>query len=705
MNMDKKLLDFIFNQYGYELKEDHDDYKVYLLHQGMYYGAEVIALNNCNCKHVVDEYSKLGYATKYHQFGKFEEVEKYLFDGFFKTALTSSRIKKRYQEFAKSQMKLYENQGIKYEYVNVPYNILEGNEFNKKNNIIQDIRELFSKKGAYLIIIEAAAGFGKTCTAFEIYNSLEPITSETKPLFAELSNNRNAKEFRYVLMSEIEDEFNTGLNTDLVVYNIKRGKIPLIIDGFDELLSKNIDTGIVNKTSDFEEVETMLSTIGDLLNDNAKIIITSRKTAIFSGEQFFDWVDSYNDSFRVVRFQLEKPEIEHWLPSDRIDFLKSANVPLENISNPVLLTYLRNIDNVSFNSLCKQPDSIVDHYFKFLLNRERERQQLIIPYEDQLLIYMNLARSFTVFDITAEARSFIKDLIIEYNKDKLQYYRELSNPKRTFEELANALTNHALLDRIGNKDYVGFINEFVFGILLGRSFIKNGLPNDNKESRVPERIVEKIVAAFQYASSSDKMQLYTVIYPIKNTFSSAFQIQFDSILTNKVIGIYSNTNVDSIDFNDVSFDNKESAFDAIVWTNITFTRCSFDKNIFHGCSFIGCRFIDCIVNDLPNSNINNNACYGCNDYNTGFINQFLYLKDDNLCDSINLDFETVVLSMYFKVDGKTPRMRTISSLKKEVEIEDLSKELHKLEKSGYIIINGNNSFITKEGISFYHKNN
>lgn len=49
----------------------------------------------------------------------------------------------------------------------------------------------------------------------------------------------------------------------------------------------------------------MLSTIGDLLTDEAKIILTSRKTAIFAGTEFIDWVDSYNGNFDVIRFQLE----------------------------------------------------------------------------------------------------------------------------------------------------------------------------------------------------------------------------------------------------------------------------------------------------------------------------------------------------------------------------------------------------------------
>lgn len=92
-----------------------------------------------------------------------------------------------------------------------------------------------------------------------------------------MSRNRDAKQFKYILWSEIDKEKDTTAKQELVVYNIKKGKIPLIIDGFDELLSKNIDNGKAGQLNEFEQVETMLSTIGDLLTDEAKIILTSRK--------------------------------------------------------------------------------------------------------------------------------------------------------------------------------------------------------------------------------------------------------------------------------------------------------------------------------------------------------------------------------------------------------------------------------------------
>ena len=56
-------------------------------------------------------------------------------------------------------------------------------------------------------------------------------------MFTELARNRSANIFKYILLDEINIEYPT-LNLELVTKEIKNGRIPLIIDGFDELIIK-----------------------------------------------------------------------------------------------------------------------------------------------------------------------------------------------------------------------------------------------------------------------------------------------------------------------------------------------------------------------------------------------------------------------------------------------------------------------------------
>ena len=63
--MDVKQLDILFHEYGYEAKELNTSYRVYVLNQGMYHGAEVVMLDDSNVDQVLAQYSKLGYHPRF----------------------------------------------------------------------------------------------------------------------------------------------------------------------------------------------------------------------------------------------------------------------------------------------------------------------------------------------------------------------------------------------------------------------------------------------------------------------------------------------------------------------------------------------------------------------------------------------------------------------------------------------------------------
>ena len=706
MNIEE--LNNLFHIYGYELKEEESSYRVYLLHHGMYYGAEIIILDNFDSHEISERYSKLGYSVKVQHFKTIEEVENYLFKGFFKTEYTALAIEHRYDDFVQKQMKQYASSKIKYEYINVPYAVSsdENTGVLEHKSIIDFINEYVNKKGANLIIVEAAAGFGKTCTAFELYHSFSRFSDNAKPLFTELSRNREAKLFKYVLWSEIENEYQSSISNALVTYNIKSGRIPLIIDGFDELLTKNIDSGGLDSSDDFEQVETMLSTIGDLLQGNAKVILTSRKTAIFAGSEFYEWTEKYNHKFEVVRFLLEKPNVKQWLRTDRYNIIKSKNIPLDYIANPVLLTYLRNVDKEEFLALIEVPEKITQKYFEYLLNRERERQNLFIPYKEQMLIFENLARTFMAFNIKGEEREFVKEMIMEYKRQELIRYKELSPVPQSVEELADTLTNHALLDRIGNNDNIGFVNEFIFGYILGNAIISGKDLQFKDREILPIDLLEFSVLAFQYSSYEEKKKLWNRLSPIKSMMDVTHSLQVDSILLKSIYGNYKQTGITSFFFVGTSFLKENCQFCDFSFIDISFDSCAFDIKAFKNVVFTGCSFKNCsVVSEREESDEVVIFCYGCDDFSDGFLKSFIGCKMDAYTVEEHESLEMQVLSKYFKVDGKSTKMRYISHLLEEFEKskKDAFKVFDKLRRDGYINTRGNNSFITQTGISYYHK--
>lgn len=708
--MEIDLLDKLFEQYGYVHKEHNTSVCVYLLNQGMYHGAEVISLDDTDKSDIVNRYSKLGYSTKLQHFKTVDEAEKYLFTGFFNPKATKADINRRYNEFKEAQLRFYGNSDIEYKYINVPYFVYreaDGDIKRGTKDVVSDIQEEITRKGAHLIIVEAAAGFGKTCTAYELYKSFLNSDQYTKPIFTELFNNRNAKQFKYVLWSEIDKEKDTTAKQDIVIYNIKKGRIPLIIDGFDELLSKDIDSGHNDQQDDFEQVETMLSTIGELLDGEAKVVLTSRKTAIFAGPEFIDWVEKYNGRFDVVRFQIEKPEIREWLSAERFDNIIKNEVPIDNISNPVLLTYLRNVSDRDFNDWLEHPDSITTKYFEHLLNREKQRQNLSIRWEDQMLIFENLANTFADFGIKGESRSFVKEMLIDYNRSKLIYYKEAMANGQTLDELADTLTNHALLDRMGNKDFITFINDFVYGYLFGTSLIKDGNTFLQNVKVLPEDHIYLSIASFRYLSKDNKQKLWKKLNDVRKRLSLDLSITADAELLGKIKQSVEVAGINSRQFSNVLFENGSCKFKEVSFVDVVFENCLFDIDVFDNTTFIGCKFNNCKVNDIAHKSSKNHVhCYGCDDYKSSFIVDFENTDEMPILEETQKNWEMEILSRYFKVDGRSTKMKYISKLKKEFEdenIDEVFRVFDSLRKRGFIECYGNNSFIKQDGITYYHK--
>ena len=276
----------LFHLYNYVVERECRECIVFALKAVMYPAIEIIPLGDENMtviEKIRKEYQELNYSVKVQKTYDLDELERYLFNGFFHVGQANSRISDKYHQYASHVIESYgmESDNIVYEYINIPFE----KEINFKyttacTNIVDAIKNDVQTNNPTLIIVEAAAGFGKTSTSYEVLKTYEGIRSDIRPFFMELSKDRSATTFHYLLLSQINRDFDILLKEELVLYNIKKGKIPLIVDGFDELLSRDIDNG--KKGVKFDDVETMLSTIAELLTNQAKVILTTRKTAIFS---------------------------------------------------------------------------------------------------------------------------------------------------------------------------------------------------------------------------------------------------------------------------------------------------------------------------------------------------------------------------------------------------------------------------------------
>ena len=89
-----------------------------------------------------------------------------------------------------------------------------------------------------------------------------------------------------------------------------------------------------------------------------------------------------------------------------------------------------------------------------------------------------------------------------------------------------------------------------------------------------------------------------------------------------------------------------------------------------------------------------------------FISNFRVSPKPIIEEKDIISWEVQILSKYFKVDGRSTKMKCVSYLKGEFpadKLEEVFSVFENLRKQNLIQVRGNNSFITQSGINYYHK--
>lgn len=635
--IDVEELKKIYRQYGFdEAKSNEPGIHVFTYRSGHFHNADIVNIDGRGDEEkVFNEFKKSGYACKIRKYESNLDVENTLFRGFFSAETTRKKLKKEYSRYTDSIAKTHADDGT-YEYINSHYSI------NDKAGTSTVVREIYSRLRSpkpALFLIEAAAGFGKTCTAYELLKEIISNSEDMVPLFSELSRNRQAKIFRYVFLDEIDRSF-PMLRSTLVRTEIRNGNVPVILDGFDELLPQSK----AQKEGDaYEHTEPMLETISELLTKSAKVILTTRRTAIFDGDNFHSWVERHDDDFEIYRIRINEPTIEDWIIPARLDGLKNANFPIERLSNPVLLGYLRCISNSEFDMVLSNPNSIVDKYFSSMLERERLRQDLRVLPTHQYAILKTIAEDMINNNYTSESKEYISALILKSHKELLDASRKQyqAEQRPTLGELVTKLAGHAMLDRSNeNGQGIGFVNEFVLGSFCAEIIIED----TSNEWAGPERFIEPAVISSMARADGTKYDLWKAL---------SFSLEFIST-TDKVIHTLKLTDQLDIELIDGSVENIEikgvkvgkSKLENFIFIGCSFLDTTFVCKKMNRVSFINCRFFNCGLEQSEHTETIH--VLGCNSDNENFLLALQHrTTEETVIERIFSDAEIFVLEKFW----------------------------------------------------------
>lgn len=682
----------LYELYDFTVGKETNEYIVFLHAHGYFYNAEIIKYkSNAEVTIVKKEYEDLGYSVREIEFSTIKSFHDNLFEGFFDIDNFQRKLKQEYDAFCELQCKkLGAN---KYEYIQPSYYV---NDVLEKNSLAKRIMLQLNENGSQLIILEAAAGYGKTTTSYEIIKKISEDSSISyTPIFAELSKNRRASLFRYVLLDEIDRKFSM-LSSRLVLHEIQNGRVPLIIDGFDELISRSNSNMNVQNEND-EDSQTMLDTIAEMFAKgvNTKVILTTRKSALFTGEVFEEWAKNHLQYCNVTRISIEDPSIEDWIGYERKNILEDRGIPLTSLMNPILLAFIRNLTTSDFDKLSLSVESVISFYFNSILTREKERQSLNLSVDEQFEVMKKLAFELAEFDIDSEELSFIRDLISDVIKDKIDEYIDRyiqADEKPSKEEFASKLAGHALLNRINpKKNNIGFINDFIFGVFIGDSLIDD----PQKVEQISPQFIELAAIAYASRDYTLKFKLFNVIQPKYKSFNYEQQLLIDIKLMDTICRDYIDHFFKEFTFNEDTFFDGQFQF-----INCQFKNCTFQSYYVSTSSFINCQFYNCRFYIL---NIERDTTYDCKlifsdkcfGYEEWEEKSKYYVEQQE-----QTDYEYFILKKFDRLDDRNLRRRisenALLKSKDPQTKQNIELALESLNKKNLIRKNGRYWFINQE---------
>lgn len=690
MPIDKRKIKAAYERYGFcEKTTTQKNVMAFSIRTGHYHNADIIPLtDDADVTPSLQEFQNQGYACQARHYSSLEEIESALFSGFFNLEATRYRLNKDYDEFTDSLVKIHSDNAT-YSYIKTQYFV---NNKEGQLTVTQEILDRLDQQKPILFLVEAAAGFGKTCSAYELVKEITQTRPHQLPLFSELSRNRQAKIFRYVLLDEIDRSFPL-LSSSLVRSEIKSGKVPVILDGFDELLHEST----IDESSNYESTEPMLDTISELLTDKAKVVLTTRRTAIFDGDEFHQWIDNHGNDFEVIRLRIQEPRVEDWLTPQRLESICSAGFPIENLSNPVLLSFLRCITDEEFASVSEDSTQLVEKYFDSMMERERKRQDLMMSPSEQQQILQSIADDMIQFDYTSESRDYIYSLILENNQPLIDRTRKLYSveTRPTTDELVNKLTSHALLDRKG-KDFqgIGFVNEFV----LGNFCAVNAINDATQEWDGDKRFIEPAIQSFLPRSNEDKNILWESLKFVLEFINGTDKVKYNLMLTDKIRMDLDGDTVEELTLNSSKFGDEANIRDS-VFISCKFIECSFFIEKMNNVTFINCDFYQCSVVDdigLGNETIHFAGCNDDNDFKALINNDVEQLDIDNNIHEFSACDIHVLEKFYPRGSQMFYKHRAIGAIcsqNKSFNHYEILTSIEKLKKRGYLSIPDKRSFL------------
>lgn len=242
----------------------------------------------------------------------------------------------------------------------------------------------------------------------------------------------------------------------------------------------------------------------------------------------------------------------------------------------------------------------------------------------------------------------------------------------TEEEFVMKLVHSALLDRVNVKsNYIGFINEFIFGILIGDAILENDL----KIKEVTDKYLNLLLTAYVVESEEKRKEIYEIIKSGNIKMSSEQKLILDMNLIGKLNHDFVDEYISSITFRS-TFNMKTGCY----FYNCVFESCTFENSVLENVMFEGCHFINCVfygVEIVNAGTIEEESIFiSCTGYEKLSDELHRSIGTGEKTDSNELNYEKIVLEQFWmKGSNAADPRKTYRTLCKGVKQKDKAKVL------------------------------
>ncbi|MEV6772509.1 pentapeptide repeat-containing protein [Nocardia sp. NPDC051030] len=233
-------------------------------------------------------------------------------------------------------------------YVPQRFRVLEEGSKEVRDQLVDELMDLVTSDSGKFVLLLGDFGRGKTFALRELARRIGQTAPTLIPIFIELRTLDRTRSVDTLVAAHLVNHGEERIDLGALNYMLEQGRVVLLFDGFDELLTK----------LSYDSAATHMSTLLQAARGKAKVVVAARTQHFQSGDQVssalgkrFDMppgrhilnIEDFTTD-QVRAFLVNRYHDDAAAADDRMRLLRGIPDLLEMARNPRMLSFIANLD-------------------------------------------------------------------------------------------------------------------------------------------------------------------------------------------------------------------------------------------------------------------------------------------------------------------------------------------------------------------------